>query len=489
MQKVILSFKGKVFRKFISFRQLMTYTNDILIRAGIILLFVFAGMFHEFISVSTPELSGYIGFYLVAIFVWGLLLIKFVISGKKIFGKTKFDIYFMGVLTFFLVSVLLSEDRVQGVFGSFGTWSYSIITLLSISIIYYVLVLFFRYSRGVKWLSLAFLLSVIIPGIYYINLILKGHKTGSLDYLRYTVLAIPLTIGILFIFNKVYLRIIAFIGLLFSLFLIAFYSNFVQGAMFILSVGVLALFLLFYFSFWVKNSKIIAELFADLVSSFRNIKSFDSFKKIFKGKRKGWIVLLVIIFMAIWIIGFASFCFRYYETSIGPYLSDWLNEDFSKMHGIKMWLIGRNDLSSEFSSMEVLNILGNYGIIATLIFILFLVNGIYVTGRLTLKLLYTGSFKNVILLSSLFVTFVSIFVNFLLTRFTPMIYLLLIFSTGLFAVIDDLISRKEVYKLSECKDRLFLKSLVIKILLIILILCFIGAGMTGILLGVEKGVY
>ena len=307
--------------------------------------------------------------------------------------------------------------------------------------------------------------------------------------MRYTVLAIPLTIGILFIFNKVYLRIIAFIGLLFSLFLIAFYSNFVQGAMFILSVGVLALFLLFYFSFWVKNSKIITELFADLVSSFKSIKSFDSFKEIFKEKRKGWIVLLVVIFMAIWIIGFASFCFRYYRTSIGPYLSDWLSEDFGKMQGIRMWLVGKNDLSSEFSSMEVLNILGNYGIITALIFIAFLVYGIYVTGRLTLKLLYTGSFKNVILLSSLFVTFVAIFVNFLLARFTPMVYLLLIFSTGLFAVIDGLINKKEIYKLLECKDKLLLKSWIIKIIFMILILCFTGAGMVGVLLGVDKGVY
>jgi hypothetical protein len=353
-----------------------------------------SGIWHEFLTVSNSYFARFIGMYLVAIFVWGLLLVKFVILGKKTFGKTRLDVYLMGILTLFLISTLFAQDRVRGVFGTFGTSSYSVITLLSVTILYYVIVLLFRYLRGVKWLSFAFLLSILVSGVYFISQIARNAEVGSQDYLSYAVLSIPLSIGTLFIFRKKSLKVLSLIALLINLYLVAYYSRFLTGSMFVLSVGVLALFLLFYFSFWIKNSVLIGNFVNELLKRVKNIKDLGNF--VSKRKKESFTILMIAL-MALWILGFAYFSFSYYKSDIGPYLGDWIREDVGKMDGIRMWLIGENNLSSEFSSMEVFNILGNYGILTVLLFISFFSYCAYLAGKRVLALLYNGSFKNIIL--------------------------------------------------------------------------------------------
>ena len=213
MHKLALSFKGKVIHEFSSYCQFSVYVTDLITKTAIILLFAVIALLHEFLAVSDEELAMFVGMYIASIVIWGMLLLKLVISRKEIFGKSKFDVYFMGLLTVSLISVLLSDDRVTGVFGSTGTWSFSIITYLSVAVIYYITSILFRYSRGIKWLAVAFLASILTPSIYHISILLQDESTKSLDYFRYAVMTIPLTIGIIFTFKKLALRVISFIVL------------------------------------------------------------------------------------------------------------------------------------------------------------------------------------------------------------------------------------------------------------------------------------
>lgn len=486
MRKVVLKIRGKTLREFPSFCQCGIYLIDIFTKVGIIVLFAFASLAGEIIQSPRPSLSTYLWICIIAIIVWGLLLIKFIILRKKVFGKTKFDLYFMGILTVFLISTLFAEDRVRPVFGSFGTWSYSVITLLSVSILYYITALTFRYARGVKWLSLGFLLSYSIPAVYYAYLVLQDRDMSPPDYLTYAVFSIPIAIGIIFILRKIVLKIVAFIGLLFSLFLVAFYANYLQGSMFMLGIGVLALFLLLYFSFWVKNIGVISEY---LKSVFTNIRSFAKLKKTIVERKREGLILLMMALMALWIIGLAVFNWRYYKVDIRPEIGDWLREGLDKMEGSRMWLIGDPDLSSKFSSIEVLNVLGSYGIFAMLSYAIFLGYLVYVNGKMTLKFLYSGSFRNVILLSSMFVTSVSILFNFLLSRFTPMIYLLLVLVTALFAIITSLIDKESLYSLEDCVAKVSTKEKIVQVVAVILIIGLVAAGVAGVLLGLDKGLF
>ncbi|MBN2015288.1 hypothetical protein JW766_00445 [Candidatus Dojkabacteria bacterium] len=486
MQKLSLTFRGKTFREFTSTRQMIVYFLDLLIKLTIITFFCVMGIEYTLIDAESPELVRFVFIYLVAILVWGLILIKSLVQGRKVFGKTQLDIYFMGILTFSLISVLLSEYRTEGVFGSFGTWSYSIITLLSISIIYYVTVLLFKYLRGLKWLSVTFLLSILLPAVYYVVSIIRDEETSNLDFLRYAVLGIPMTIGVLFVFRKIWLKIITFIALLLNLFLIAYYSNFLTGAMFVLSIGVLTLFVLFYFSFWIKNGNTIISFARALLGKLFN---FSNLKNLVKERKRESLIFLMVILMALWILGFTSFSLRYFNQDIGPYIADWFREDFEKFEGVRMWIIGKNDLSTEFSSFESMNILANYGLVTFLIFLSFMIYGIYLSGKMTLKLLYKGSFRNIVLLSSIFVTIVTILTSFLVARMTPMVYMLLLFVSSMVAVIYDLLNGGETYSLEVFEDKLSGKEKIIKIVLSIVIFGTVILGFVGILTGLDKGIF
>lgn len=486
MQEVALRLRGKPFRKFSSICQFLTYVLDILIRLVILALFAFAGGAYTIVRSPDSRLGNYVWLYCAAITAWGLLLVKFVIARKKVFGKTKFDLHFMGLLTILLLSSLVAEDRVRTVFGSSDTWSYSIITFLSISIVYYITVLVFRYGRGVKWLSLGFVLSVVLAGIYHIALILSDQKPDNLDYMNYAVFAIPLAIGIILLFRKIHLKVFAFLGLLLSLFLVAYYSSYLKGGIFMLGVGVLSLFLLFYFSFWVRHGEIIIDFVKEVMQKVRNIREL---KEIFNQNKGAGMILVMMLLMALWIIGLIFFNWRYYKLNIGPFLASWISDDVEKIDTLKMWLIGNPDLASRFSSMEVLNILSSYGILAMFGVLFLLLSVVVVIGKLTLRLLYSGSFRNVILLSSMFVTSVSIFICFLLSRFTPSIYLLLVFVSAIFAIIDDLVNKKEVYSLEECREKVTTKGQLIRAVLAILIIGVTISGVIGVLLGIDKGIF
>jgi len=486
MHKLALSFKGKVIHEFSSYCQFFIYLSDLITKVAIVFLFSFITLLHKFLSVTDHDLAMYVGMYIASVIIWGMLLLKLNISRKEIFGKSKFDIYFMGLLTIALVSVLLSDDRVKGVFGSTGTWSFSIITYLSVAVIYYITSILFRYSRGIKWLAIAFLGSILVPSIYHMNIVLQDKSANNLDYFRYAVMTIPLTIGVIFTFKKLVLRVISFITLLLNLFLVAYYSRFLSGSMFILNVGVLSLFILFYFSFWVKNSRMLVDFLKGILSNFQNIKTL---KKELSKKKKELVVFAMMLFMALWILGFAIYAVNYFNNNIGSFLFSWMREDIDKIDGIGMWIIGKNDLSKVFSSFEMINVLANYGIFGFVIWVLLMASAIYISSKLTLKLLYIGNFRNIILLSSIYVTFFMIFLNFLLSRFSPLTFIMLIYTSSVLAIISDLIDRKEMYKLPDCRKTVAISDKIFRIILSILVIAFIGLGIVGILTGLDKGIF
>jgi hypothetical protein len=301
--------------------------------------------------------------------------------------------------------------------------------------------------------------------------------------MTYVVLIIPLSISIIFILRKTSLKILAFLALLCNLFLVAFYSNFLQGALFVLGIGVLSLFLLFYISFWTKNSLTIINFVKKVLSQPKNIK-----KTISKNK-KATLFTLVVIFIAFWIIGFATFSMRFFKVNFGGFLGEWIREDLAKVEGFKMWTVGENNLSQEFSSLEAINILANYGILEVLIFLVLFIHTIIQTAKLTLKLLYAASWRNIIFASSLFITIVSLFINFLVARFSPMIYLLLIATLSFLAIINDLLNKKDLYILEKCKEKVSNKLKIIQIVSILLILALTIAGVLGLLASLDKELF
>lgn len=484
-RKINLSLRRTSIRQFSSVCQFIIYLVDILIRIGILGLIVSTWLASKIIVNPSNELSEYVAVYIVALFVWGLLLIKFLLQGKDVFGKTRLDLFFMGILSIVLLSSLLSQSKVQDVFGIKGSWSFSVTTLLSVSILYYVIMLLFRYLRGIKWLSLGFVLSLLFPGIYYSNFVLRNESVDNLNFLVYAVLSVPLCISMIFMFKKRYLKLVGFLALVFTLYLTASYSVLLQGAHLILGIGVLCLFVLFYFAFWVRNSNEILGFLRDLLA---NIKTINKLKAFLQRDKKRAILFLIVLCVAFWIVGFVMLSISYFNQGLGWFLKEDLLADLRGIDGFVTWLIGDRGSHADFSSYEFVNILTNYGFIALMIYTSLFIYVIVSIGKFTLKLLFTASWKNVIFASSLFITICSLFAHFLISRYTPYVYLLLLLVISYFSIITDIVN-KEVYSLGECvkvKGRL---GVFLRYLGIILVVVLVVFGIFGLLSSLEKGIF
>lgn len=483
MKKLVINFRGKELMTFESLWTLLSYILDFSTKSIVLSLIISLPILHEFIDTPSNVLARFTGIYIASIVAWGLLFVKSILLGKESFGKTRFDLGFMLILFFMLLGVLFSDQRVVGVFGKLNTWSYSIITFLSVSIVYYVSTLVFKYSRGVKWLSLGFVLSLLLGGIYSVYRITGNSETFRSNYLEYAVLSIPLLIGMFFLFRKLFLRILVLIVFFLNLGIVCYYSTFLRGSMFILSVGVLALFIIFYFSFWVKNAVIVLNFLKKLAFDVKN------FGQILKKSRKEMMIFILMIFMAGWILGFGAFSLDYYKSNVAPYLVGWVSEGIEDMKGASIWLIGENDLSEHFSGIEALNILNNYGVFAFSGFILLFLSTIYMSAKLTLHFLYKGSFRNIILLASIFITLFTLLASFLLTRFNPLTYLLLIIVFSIYAIIEDIFNGRDLYKLEKLTKTYSKVQIIVRAILISLVIVVFVAGIIGILNGVNQGLF
>lgn len=485
MKDIALTARGTTVRVFSSYCQLFVYVIDLFIRGSLLFLVVGAGLLQEVIDSSQVQLDVYAGIYLVTIVVWGLLLIKFILGGKGIFVKTRFDMYFIGLLFFSLLSVLFSDDKTRGILGANGTWSLSILTYMCISVLYYAAVLLFRYVRGIKWMILGYVFSLLVPGVYYIQRILDDKTSASLDYMMYIVITIPLIVSSIFLFRKLGLKILAFVGLLLNLFLTSYYSNFLGSGIFLLSVGVLSLFVLFYFSFWVKSSNRLVVFIKDLGQAIKERKKIIP---VLKGRSTDIAVLIMIFLMAGWIIGFASFTLQYYNENIGPYLFDWIKTDVNQIRGIGMLLFGSNHLAYPASSMEWINVLINYGLVGLFFMLLLMGRLIYGSAQLTLQFLYKSNWKNIVLSAGLFVMSVSLITSFILIRFTPFLLILFVLLLSIYTIVKDLIKKNDLYTLIDCHHSL-IKNKYLKSILVLIVLGLMFYSLYGVLVGVDEGVF
>lgn len=485
MSNIYIAFRGKPLRQFVSYRHLFAFLTDFTLKALFITLFILAPISQVFLPDIDFELGRYVFLYIAGVALWGFLVIRFILASKRTFGKTYFDLYFMGILSISLLSVLLSDKKVNGVFGVSEMWAISVLTFLTVSVIYFVAVLSFKYLKGVKWLALGSLSSLFVPSLYTVTRILADRNTPPTDFVVYAIYAIPLVIAFSFLFKKIYLRIFAFLSFLLVLFLISFYMQLLEGVMFVLGTSVLSLFLLFYFSFWIKSNNIILKFLRSFISSLKK-KSIIAF---LKKERRGEVVLLLMLLTAFWIIAFGHSLLSYFRSNISPFLSTNFHSDFDTITGLKTWLIGRGDLSGTRSSFEILNVLANYGIFAVSLFIAFFVHMIVKSARFTLRFLYASSWRNIVLAASLFVTSVSLLITFLLTRFSPLVYLLLVFVAGNIAIINDLLAKRDLYSLPSLRAFPNTRTKAIKGIAVVIVLALIYLIVRGILNGAANDVF
>lgn len=485
MRQFSLTLSGKTIRSFSSPCQALIYLVDILIKGSLLILFGFAGLFHEVFITSSDQLSVYLGIYIFAIWIWGLLLIKYVLSKGKVVGKTRFDIFLIGILFFSLVSVLLSAYRSRGVFGSSGTWSINILTYMSISLIFYAAYATFNYVRGLKWLAFAVILSIVVPGIRFMYFILDDNPVRHVEYLNYVVLNIPLMISFMFLFKRFLLKMFSLVGLLISLFLVSYNADYLQDGMFFLGIGVLALFILFYFAFWVRNLPLIQKLLVSIREArFRLGKIVSIFKEDLRFRT----ILLIVGFVALWIIVFASFLLGYYNENFSHF-GDWLQKDLGLMDGLRMWIFGKNNLSLNQASFETSIVLINYGLVLFLFLTIFLGYLVYILGGLTIRFLYKASWRNIVFASSLFISIVTISSFYLMDRLTPFLQLELISVVVFTAIIGALLRKESTYKVGECRSTGILSKTVVKIVAISLILAVTLFMMNGMMRGLDEGLF
>ncbi len=481
MRLLSFTFQDKVIRRFQSLPRFVSYMMDILIRGGLLVFFISVGLLPHIITNADASLSRYIGMYSIAFISWALVLVKFLFFGKNTFTKTRFDLYFMGILAIALISVLLSLDKVGGFFGSPEMRVFSILTLLSISIIYYILVTLFAYGRGIKWLNMGFVLMTLVASIYYTVRLQQGVKWDiDFGYLSLVTLSIPLLINTLFLFRRLFFRVLGAVALFFNVILVSAYSEYLEGGMFVLGGGVLALFLLFYFSFWIKSSEYV---YAFLRYIRDNIRDVSKLKKAFSQERKGGVLLLMMVFIALWILGIGSMVWGYFHNNLRDVVFGSLGDSFEQLDGFRGWMLGSGDLSSSYSSITVVNFLVTYGMPATVLALVFGGYSAYSMGKLTLKMLYSASWRTVILVSSLFVTWICLIITALTTSISSVLVILGVFVLTVHVIVGQLVKRDNYYQLIEefvTKDR---RSLVIKVLFAIIILVISLSGVINFLTG------
>ena len=439
----------KTFRGFSSKANLVVYLVDISIKALVISLMAFAGISQIFFEDIGVELSRYALVYFTGIVLWALILIRYIITRGKGFGKTFFDLNFMLLLTVVLVSILFSQDKTTGVFGKSFLWSISLLTLLSIGIIYYAIQQIFKYPRGLKWLMVSIVLSLFIPGAYTLFKIVGYDEEGTLfpmtDLAIYSIYTIPLLVALVFVFKKFVLKIITVAALISNLIIVSYYYENIDGNVFMLGCSALLLFCLFYFSLWVKNSQDISKMFVNFV---KFLKREIPYGKFIEDEKRNLVLMFLLVFAALWIIVFSYMSWNYYQDNIRFAFIDSLKEelDLSRL-GKSDALFGDGDFSFVRTHFEFVNIIFNYGFIGLAVFIFLYERLIAKTVSLGLRFMKMNSWSGLILASAIFLSTVSIVLNSILSRISPMMYVLLVFSLSSVAIMDDIMKKNELYEL------------------------------------------
>lgn len=477
MPKIQLQFFNKKLIRLSSTNQLVIYLIDSTIKFLILLLITFLPFADSFYNYQIKEISRFLTVYIFALFLWGLFMLKLLLEGKNTFGKAKFDIFFMIFLIFSLISSLLSNDKVFYLLGKANTWSFSVLAVLAFSIIYYIGTVMFRYAKGVKFIGFSlvvssFLVSFLkIVEILYRVLSKNSAILNSDEKISYVAMLFPVVIAFFVIFRSKFLKIFSALTAFFQLIVMSFYFSKISGSVLLLDIGILFLFLVLYFSFWIKNLKTILNSISSIIKMLIKGK----ITLIFRTNFKGLIMLFTILIMALWIICFGYLSFSNFHNGVGLYVGDVFSNKIKSIYSFKQVMFG-SGVSFLPTLSEALNFFYCYGLISFGIIVLMqLVNIIFIV-RYIIKLLYVSSIRNVILLCSLLMSFVSIFVQFFLFRFDSLT--LVMFSSLLIisSIFDDLINGRNHYVLGKAIMPKSLKFKIIKYLAVIGLTVIIFAG-------------
>lgn len=479
MREFVLSFRDKPLRVFPSLCSGILYILDSSIKILVISLIMVSGFFPEIFSGKYEALGGYVGFYLFVIVIWGALLLKYFLSSKKPLEKTSLDFLLIGVLFFALISTFFSDNKVFAVFGSLGTWQINILTLMCIALLFYAGYAMFGYARGVKWLVAGKVFAAIIVGVFYSIRILNNNGVAPAGFIESVILSIPLLVSGIFFFRRIGLKLVSFAALLFGLFLASFYAEIVQDTIFLLGLGVLALLVVFYFSFWVRKRSEVFTMLQQLVKGRLGI---------FRQRRHLAMFVLIVI-LALWILLFGSFLGSYYGDKIGPFVQESYAEDITFTDSIKTFFVGENDLRIQSSGIEILNMANNYGIILTSLFVLLLGYVATQLSKLFLRFVYKGNWKNTVFISGLFILHFGVMLSFFVQKVHMFFQLDLVFVTIVVSILGLLIQKRDAYQLGHCRDSGLLTKPLVRVIGSIFLLGITGLMLFGILQGFRQGIF
>jgi len=482
MQKISLTLNNKQLFSFLSLRHLTAFFSNNFVKLLILIALIFTASTH-FIYSKDAEIIKYLFIYSITIISWFTILIKLFVDWKNTFSKSKFDLYFMGLLTFSIISVILSSDNSSSVFGLTNFYSISIASFLSISVFYYLTSTLFKYVKGLRWLFAGFVFSFLIPGIFFIKQIIEESSSFQLtDYLIYTIFTLPILISLIFVFSNKILKIISAVLMIANLFIIAYFAKDYEGAIFILGFGLISLFILFYFTFWIKNLSIIYTSLKNIILAIRNRDKS-------KINKQNLMAIGLIIFTALWIVIFGSYIFNFFKTNIYPFYPDQVRADFKDFNTFRLWSFGYGDMSFEASHFEFVNVVKNYGILTLLVYLGLFVHLIVRSAKFTIFFLYNSTWKNIIFSSAIFIASVSLLSAFFLTTGSPLLLLLLIFCLSVISILESLIFKSDYFAQKEIKKFNSNKLKIFSGILIVAIVSILTLSLRGLWMGYANGIF
>jgi len=487
MTNVNFRIKDISVRSFSSICNTSIYGIDLLIRVLFLAYIMFVGIIHTVIITDQSDFSGFFFMYSISAVLWGLLLSKFVLVGGKTFGKSRYDLIIMGILMIALISSLFSSNNTVSIFGREGTWSFSILTFISISILYYITVLVFGYARGIKWLLLGIILSSLLGGIVYTWGVIREVDTKQYFFITFCTYALPILVAALFFLRKLFLKIIVFIAILLNLFLISYYTEELKFVFFLMSMSFLLVLLFYYFFFWTRNILKVRIYLRHLWESLggKRKKSRGREKAL---ESKGRMLTVFGILLAILIITSAIIIRRLYQGLEIDFL-ELIRNDVGRIDGFKMWIIGNNNLNQSVSFFEFINILSNYGIIALIIYTSFFLFLIYDCLRIIINALSRATWEFVAFASSMLLVSVTLFLHFLLSRFDPVLLMLLIYIAVTLGVYHNIHLNKDLYSLKQCLTIKERKLQILRGVLVILLITLIVLGILGLFSAVDNDLF
>jgi len=267
-----------------------------------------------------------------------------------------------------------------------------------------------------------------------------------------------------------------------NLFIIAYFAKDYEGAIFILGFGLISLFILFYFTFWIKNLSIIYTSLKNIILAIRNRDKS-------KINKQNLMAIGLIIFTALWIVIFGSYIFNFFKTNIYPFYPDQVRADFKDFNTFRLWSFGYGDMSFEASHFEFVNVVKNYGILTLLVYLGLFVHLIVRSAKFTIFFLYNSTWKNIIFSSAIFIASVSLLSAFFLTTGSPLLLLLLILCLSVISILESLIFKSDYFAQKEIKKFNSNKLKIFSGILIVAIVSILTLSLRGLWMGYANGIF